>query len=36
VLVALGLSAGVFLALPFLGSPWTVLAVDGVRREKAA
>lgn len=36
VLVALGLSAGAFLALPFLGSPWTVLAVDGVRREKAA
>ena len=28
VLVALGLSAGVFLALPFLGSPWTVLAAN--------
>jgi len=30
VLVALGLSAGVFLTLPFLGSPWTVLAANAV------
>ena len=28
VLVALGLSAGVFLALPFLSSPWTVLLAN--------
>lgn len=28
VLVALGLVAGVFLTLPFLGSPWTVLAAN--------
>ena len=30
ILVALGLTAGVFLALPFLGSPWTVLVANAV------
>ena len=30
ILVALGLTAGVFLSLPFLNSPWTVLAANAV------